>query len=59
MMRYQVELADQLGNLLARCTSKGLNPNSCLPVVDETQFSDDDRRLIDTLNNLRGLRVLD
>jgi hypothetical protein len=57
MMRYQVELADQLGNLLARCTSKGLNPESRLPPVDRKQFSDDEHRLIDSLNHLRGMRV--
>lgn len=54
-MRYQAELGDQLGNLLSRCTSKALNPNSCLPAVEDivTPFTEAEVQLMDGIDGLR------
>ena len=51
-LRYQVELADQLGNLLSRCLSKALNPNLCMPQFNIDVMSEQDRTLWNSLDSL-------
>jgi hypothetical protein len=56
-MRYQVELADQLGNLLSRCTGKALNPGSCIPTPISDAFDSSDLALMDRIDRLSGTLV--
>ena len=51
-MRYHVELADQLGNLLARCLGKVVNPDSIVPHIQNQQFYDEQGKFIQSVNSL-------
>lgn len=53
-MRYQVELADQLGNLLSRCLSKSLNPNRAMPSLFPEFLREGERKLIQQTNDLKS-----
>jgi hypothetical protein len=49
-----VELADQLGNLLSRCSGKALNPDRCIPKIDASLVSDEDKAFCDKVDALTG-----
>jgi methionyl-tRNA synthetase len=52
-MRYQMELADQLGNLLSRCLGNSVNPDQIFPDVHADQMTNDELVLTDRMNQLR------
>ncbi|KAI3646185.1 hypothetical protein MP228_009113 [Amoeboaphelidium protococcarum] len=54
-IRYQIELADQLGNLLSRCISKSMNSKLEVPELHKQVLDSTEQKLIDELNRLPEL----
>lgn len=53
-LKYQVELADQLGNMLSRCTGKALSPQQTTPIINQSFITKSELEIQEKLNHLRG-----
>jgi methionyl-tRNA synthetase len=52
-MRYHVELADRLGNLLSRCFGKAVNPKARMPSFERDLLDSEDIQLVKQIETLR------